>query len=255
MLRNLIKAWWAELAGERAVQLVVVAATIAMYGWAASLVLTRSMTLGTFLALIEYLNSRAGRALPDRRAQRVGAVLLRTHRTAPGNAGQAARNRRAGRHGNADAREQHAGAGIRPDRRAGHFVVGRIRSWSEDGSAVAVPPAAHGQPSFRFDGVHFRYSSDGAPVLDGLDLSAEPRERIALVGKERCRQDLLDPAPAALLSPAERQRVDPRTRARRILSGGDPPHGRRGFIRTRSCSRTRFGGICRRRGSRARTGI
>ena len=185
MLRNLVKAWWAELAGERAVELVVVAATIAMYGWAATLVVVHSMTLGTFLALIEYLTlGRIALSLIGRlnvwvqsfyvRMGRLQQMLARPREVA----GPIATGTRAGV---SDVPESV------PDAPPMAPSWARIRSLAE-GVSDAGPPVpvlgpAGGRRSFAFDGVHFRYATGAASVLDGLDLSAEPGERISMVGR------------------------------------------------------------------------
>ena len=181
MLRNLVKAWWAELAGERAVELVVVAATIAMYGWAATLVVVHSMTLGTLLALIEYLI--LGRIALSRigtlnvwvqsfyvRIGRLQQMLARSREVA-GPVATATRT---------DVSDM-------PEPAPGAPLIApsweRVRSLSEGMPPVPLLRTAGGRRSFQFDGVHFRYSTETANVLDGLDLSAEPGERISMVGR------------------------------------------------------------------------
>ncbi len=175
MLRNLVRAWWAELAGERAVELAVVAATIAMYGWAATLVVAQSMTLGTFLALIEYLIlgrialSRIGRlnVWVQSFYVRIGRLqaMLAKPREAAGPVAATTR----------ETQRAPAAPPIAPSWE-------RVRSRSRETWAVPAIRAA-GRSGFRFDGVRFRYSDEGARVLDGLDLRAEAGELIAMVGR------------------------------------------------------------------------
>lgn len=178
VLRNLIKAWWAELAGERAVELAVVAATIAMYGWAATLVVVQSMTMGTFLALIEYLI--LGRVALSRigrlnvwvqsfyvRMGRLQAMLARPREAAGPVAAATPETERAP-----------AAPPVAP-------AWERVRSHPRPHHREPVPVirSAGRRSGFRFDGVRFRYAGEGARVLDGLELSAEAGERIALVGR------------------------------------------------------------------------
>lgn len=181
MLRNLVRAWWAELAGERAVELVVVAATIAMYGWAATLVVAQSMTLGTFLALIEYLTlGRIALSLIGRLNVWVQSFYVRMGRLQQ----MLARSREVA--GPVAAATRTDGTDVpEPDPDAPPIAPSweRIRSLSEGMPPVPVLHMAGGRRSFQFDAVRFRYSTEAASVLDGLDLSAEPGERISLVGR------------------------------------------------------------------------
>ncbi|MDD9985622.1 MAG: ABC transporter ATP-binding protein [Spirochaetaceae bacterium] len=181
MLRNLVRAWWAELAGERAVELVVVAATIAMYGWAATLVVVQSMTLGTFLALIEYLTlGRIALSLIGRLNVWVQSFYVRMGRLQQ----MLARSREVA--GPVAAATRTAGSDVPEPGPAAPPIAPsweRIRSLSEGMPPVPVLHTAGGRRSFQFDAVRFRYSTEAATVLDGLDLSAEPGERISLVGR------------------------------------------------------------------------
>lgn len=150
-LRALFRALRVDLAGERAVEIVALAATLVLYGLTAALVAAESMTLGTFLALVEYFV--IGRLAITRMGW--GHVQL-----------------------------QHDIAGIvrvhtawqRPAEAAGPIIA----------PAAAPRPgpehASHGD-GVALDDVRFRYRPDGEEVLSGVSLRVARGERLALVGR------------------------------------------------------------------------
>lgn len=150
-LRALFRALWTDLAGERAVELVALAATLVLYGLTAALAAGESMTLGTFLALVEYFV--------------IGRLAI-------------------ARMGWGHVQLQHDLAAIirvrttwrRPAEAAGPVIAAarsptRTAARTRDGDGVTV------------DTVRFRYRPDGPEVLRGASLRVACGERLALVGR------------------------------------------------------------------------
>lgn len=150
-LRALFRALWTDVAGERAVELVALAATLVLYGLTAALAAAESMTLGTFLALVEYFV--------------IGRLAI-------------------ARMGWGHVQLQHDVAGIirvraawqRPAEAAGPVI------------APAAAPRPDAAPDRDGDGisldtVRFRYRPDGPEVLRGVSLRVARGERLALVGR------------------------------------------------------------------------
>lgn len=152
-LRALFRALRVDLLAERTVEMIALAATLVLYGLTAALAAAESMTLGTFLALVEYFV--IGRLAISRMGW--GHVQL-----------------------------QHDVAGIirvhtawqRPAEAAGPTIA----------PAAAHRSAPDAGPDRDPDGitlhdVRFRYRPDGPEVLRGVSLRAAHGERLALVGR------------------------------------------------------------------------
>lgn len=158
-LRALFRALWTDLAGERTVELVALAATLVLYGLTAALAAAESMTLGTFLALVEYFVigrlaiARMGWGHVQLQHDVAGIIRVRTAWQRPAEA---------------------AGPVIAPD---------------AAGDAAPAPAYGGGRGADRGgDGVtlhdvRFRYRSDGPEVLRGVSLRVARGERLALVGR------------------------------------------------------------------------
>lgn len=85
------------------------------------------------------------------------------------------------------------------------------------GSALAV--AAIRQPRIRLENVRFTYPDTSAPALDGIDLTIEPGERIAVVGRVASGKSTLGRLLCGLYQPSEGQLVVNGLDARQY-----PPH-------------------------------
>lgn len=152
-LRALFRALRVDLLAERTVEMVALAATLVLYGLTAALAAAESMTLGTFLALVEYFV--------------IGRLAI-------------------ARMGWGHVQLQHDVAGIirvhtawqRPAEAAGPTIA----------PAAARRSAPDAGPDRDPDGialhdVRFRYRPDGPEVLRGVSLRAARGERLALVGR------------------------------------------------------------------------
>lgn len=152
-LRALFRALRVDLLAERTVEMVALAATLVLYGLTAALAVAESMTLGTFLALVEYFV--------------IGRLAI-------------------ARMGWGHVQLQHDVAGIirvhtawqRPAEAAGPTIA----------PAAARRSAPDAGPDRDPDGitlhdVRFRYQPDGPEVLRGVSLRAAHGERLALVGR------------------------------------------------------------------------
>ena len=152
-LRALFRALRVDLLAERTVEMVALAATLVLYGLTAALAAAESMTLGTFLALVEYFV--------------IGRLAI-------------------ARMGWGHVQLQHDVAGIirvhtawqRPAEAAGPTIA----------PAAARRSAPDAGPDRDPDGitlhdVRFRYQPDGPEVLRGVSLRAARGERLALVGR------------------------------------------------------------------------
>ena len=155
-LRALLRALWVDLVGERSVEFVALAATLVLYGLTAALVATESMTLGTFLALVEYFV--LGRLAIVRMGW--GHVQLQ-HDIAGITRVHAAWQRPA----------ELTGPIIVPAAHAGGPDQGRGTGDGRESDGVAL------------DAVRFRYRPDGEEVLRGVSLRMARGERLALVGR------------------------------------------------------------------------
>lgn len=150
-LRALFRALWTDLAGERAVELVALAATLILYGLTAALAAGESMTLGTFLALVEYFVigrlaiARMGWGHVQLQHDLAAIIRVRT-------------------------------AWRRPAEAAGPIIAAPLLPAPDggadrDGDGVTV------------DAVRFRYRPDGPEVLRDASLRVARGERLALVGR------------------------------------------------------------------------
>ena len=152
-LRALLCALWVDLKGERSVDFVALLATLALYGLTATFVAAESITLGTFLALVEYFV--------------IGRIAI-------------------AQMGWGHVQLQHDIAGIirvhaawnRPAEVAGPIITlarsqrsGQDSTIRRDGDGVA------------FDSVRFRYRPDGEEVLRGVSFRVTRGERLAIVGR------------------------------------------------------------------------
>ena len=126
-------------------------------------------------------------------------------------------------------------------------------------SGVHELPA--GPLGVRFDRVTFRYAPGARPALDGVDLTIEPRRRVAIVGRDRLGQDDVRQAGHPAHGPGRGARA-PRLRRRRLgaarrgrlrlaaRAGGDGAAGRVPLRRDRRRQRPlRAAGHDRRRRS------
>lgn len=154
--RALLRALWVDLVGERSVEFVALAATLVLYGLTAALVATESMTLGTFLALVEYFV--LGRLAIVRMGW--GHVQLQ-HDIAGITRVHAAWQRPV----------EVTGPIMAPAADAGRSDRARSTRGDCTGDGVAL------------DAVRFRYRPDGDEVLRGVSLRVGHGERLALVGR------------------------------------------------------------------------
>ncbi len=158
-LRALFRALWVDLAGERTVELVALAATLVLYGLTAALVAAESMTLGTFLALVEYFVlgrlaiARMGWGHVQLQHDIAGITRVYTAWQRPAEAAGPIIE---------PAPTPHAGPAL--TNRGDHDRDG-------DGDGVTL------------DTVRFRYRPDGEEVLRGVSLRVARGERLALTGR------------------------------------------------------------------------
>lgn len=152
-LRALFRALRVDLLAERTVEMVALAATLVLYGLTAALAAAESMTLGTFLALVEYFV--------------IGRLAI-------------------ARMGWGHVQLQHDVAGIirvhtawqRPAEAAGPTIApAAARRSAPDAGSDRDPDG------ITLHDVRFRYQPDGPEVLRGVSLRAARGERLALVGR------------------------------------------------------------------------
>ena len=152
-LRALLRAFWVDLTGERSVEFVALAATMALYAITAALVAAESMTLGTFLALVEYFV--------------IGRVAI-------------------AQMGWGHVQLQHDIAGIMRVHVAWHRpaeVTGSIIPRGRSERDTQGAHVRHDGDGVAFDAVRFRYRPEGEEVLRGVSFRVGVGERLAIVGR------------------------------------------------------------------------